>query len=201
MKIKVAHYRISLVPLPKTTPPSSDELDKAIEPPTIPHYNFENVVSEQGKNGLLWTLFETTPFASRRVATFATEADARYFIKLCAFVRDAAKQSREFRKLIQQDNEIMQSMIDKSREQRELIKKLVEASNNLLRMDSSYPLNVTADLLVQAVQILLNEKSYDGDGHERLAIARNYATMIPNAVKFLNEALSLAHAQGFGKDK
>jgi hypothetical protein len=53
----------------------------------IPHYDYCNVVSEQGANGILWTLFEAIPFASRRVASFATEADARYFIELCREVR------------------------------------------------------------------------------------------------------------------
>ncbi len=51
--------------------------------PVIPHYDYENIVSEQGRDGVLWTLFETVPFGSRRIATFATEADARYFIELC----------------------------------------------------------------------------------------------------------------------
>jgi hypothetical protein len=59
----------------------------------IPHYDYCNVASEQGANGILWTLFEAIPFASRRVASFATEADARYFIELCRETR-ASKSSK-----------------------------------------------------------------------------------------------------------
>lgn len=35
-----------------------------------------NGVSEQGKNGLLWTVFEGEPFSGRRVASFANQQEA-----------------------------------------------------------------------------------------------------------------------------
>lgn len=37
-------------------------------------------VSEQGQTQTLWTVFEGQPFQSRRIASFATEEDARYWI-------------------------------------------------------------------------------------------------------------------------
>ena len=64
------------------------------------------------------------------------------------------------------------------------------ALENLLKNDSPYPLDEVASILIEAVQILLNEKNYDGDKHERFAIARNYASLIPSAVKFCKDALS-----------
>lgn len=39
-------------------------------------------VSEQGKNGLLWTVFEGEPFCSRRVASFGNDDDAREYLLL-----------------------------------------------------------------------------------------------------------------------
>jgi hypothetical protein len=39
-------------------------------------------VSEQGRSGLLWTVFEGAPFASRRIASFADPKDAREYLSL-----------------------------------------------------------------------------------------------------------------------
>lgn len=37
-------------------------------------------VSEQGKAGLLWTIFEGEPFCSRRIASFANEREAKEYL-------------------------------------------------------------------------------------------------------------------------
>ena len=39
-------------------------------------------VSEQGRTGLLWTVFEGEPFSSKRIASFAEAEDAREYIGL-----------------------------------------------------------------------------------------------------------------------
>lgn len=70
------------------------------------------------------------------------------------------------------------------------IEQFETASKSLLKDDSSWPLDAVAETLVESVHILLVEKGYDGYLRERFAIARNHATLIPNAVKFLREAIS-----------
>lgn len=63
-------------------------------------------------------------------------------------------------------------------------------AKNLIKDDSPYPLDETANILVQAAQTLLEEKNYDGLIHERIAVARNFATLIPSAVDLMRGVLS-----------
>lgn len=41
-------------------------------------------VSEQGRNGILWTVFEGAPFTSRRIASFGSADEAREYLTLTA---------------------------------------------------------------------------------------------------------------------
>jgi hypothetical protein len=44
------------------------------------YIDITHCVSEQGQTQILWTVFEGQPFSSRRIASFSTEEDARYWI-------------------------------------------------------------------------------------------------------------------------
>ena len=54
-------------------------------------------VSEQGKTGLLWTIFEGEPFCSRRVASFSDRTEAYEYLQLKDQLASLTKERDELR--------------------------------------------------------------------------------------------------------
>jgi hypothetical protein len=97
-----------MIPTPQQTAEAVERMKK------------RSCVSEQSATGLLWTVFEAEPFCSRRIASFATEADAREFVYFIPAALSSAqkreqnlKASCEYeRALRQQEKEEFQDTID-----------------------------------------------------------------------------------------